>query len=70
MLFSARTAIIIVVTVMTIAVKWSRCDDDDDDNDDDDDDDDDDVGLYSAVTPCYCSLLGALGRVVSFETCC
>ena len=66
MLFSARTAIIIVVTVMTIAVKWCRCDDDDDDNDDDDDD----VGLYSAVTPCDCSLLGALGRVVSFETCC
>ena len=26
--------------------------------------------LYRAVTPCYCSLLGALGRVVSFEACC
>ena len=24
----------------------------------------DGVVLYSAVTPCYCSMLGALGRVV------
>ena len=39
-------------------------------DDDDDDDDDDDVHLYSAVTPCYCSMLGALGRVVSLEACC
>ena len=38
--------------------------------DDDDDDDDDDVVLYSAVTPCYCSMLSALGRVVSFKVCC
>ena len=50
-------------------------DDDDDDTDDDDaaaaaDDDEDDVAhLYSAVTPCNCSMLGALGRVVSFEAC-
>ena len=33
-------------------------DDHDDDDHDDDDDDDDDVQLYSAVTPCYCSMLG------------
>ena len=39
-------------------------------DDDDDDDDDDDVVLYSAVTPCYCSMLGALGRAASFEACC
>ena len=41
-------------------------------DDDDDDDDDDDVVLYSAVAPCYCSLLSALGRVVSLEleACC
>ena len=39
-------------------------------DDDDDDDDDDDVVLYSAVTPCYCSMLGALGRVVNSEACC
>ena len=26
--------------------------------------------LYKAVTPCYCSMLGALGRVVIFEACC
>ena len=58
-------------------------DDDDDDNDDDDevakdeinvpialDDDDDDVVLYSIITPCYCSMLGALGSVVSFEARC
>ena len=32
--------------------------------------DDNDVHLYSAVTPCYCSMLGALGRVVSVEACC
>ena len=32
--------------------------------------DDDDVVLYSTVTPCYCSKLGALGSVVSFEACC
>ena len=25
--------------------------------------------LYCAVTPCYCSMRGALGRVVSFEAC-
>ena len=31
--------------------------------------DDDDVVLYSVVTPCYCSVLSALGRVVSFEAC-
>ena len=37
--------------------------DDDDDDDGGDDDDGDDVVLYSAVTPCYCSMLGALGRV-------
>ena len=43
---------------------------DDDNDDDDDDDDDDDVHLCSAVTPCYCSMLGALGRVVSLEACC
>ena len=42
----------------------------DDGDDDGDDDDDDDVDLYCAVTPCYCSTLGALGRVVSFEACC
>ena len=24
---------------------------------------------YSAVTPGYCSMIGALGRAVSFETC-
>ena len=42
----------------------------DDDDDEDDGDDDDGVVLYSAVTPCYCSMLGALGRVVSFEACC
>ena len=40
-------------------------DDDDDDGDDDDDDDDDDVH-YSAITPCYCSMLGALGGVLNF----
>ena len=34
------------------------------------DDDDDVVVLYSSVTPCYCSMLGALGRVDSFEACC
>ena len=39
---------------------------DDDGDDDDDDDDDDDVHWYSAVTPCYCSMLGALGRVESY----
>ena len=27
---------------------------------------DDDVHLHSAVTPCYCSMLGALGRVYLF----
>ena len=26
-----------------------------------------DVHLYSAVTPCYCSILGALGRVVGLS---
>ena len=36
-------------------------------DDDDDDDDDDDVVLYSAVSSCYCSMLGAIGRVESFE---
>ena len=50
-------------------------DDDDDGNDDDDDDDDNDDGvvLYmyiSTITPCYCSMLSALGSVVSFEACC
>ena len=30
----------------------------------------DDVVLYSAVTPCYCSMFDALGRAVSFEACC
>ena len=35
-----------------------------------DDDNDDDAVLYTAVTPCYSSMLGALGRVVSFEACC
>ena len=42
-------------------------------DDDDDDDDGDDVVvyiLYSAVTTCYCSMLGALGRVESCEDCC
>ena len=39
-----------------------------DDDDDDDDDDDYDV-LYSAVTPCYYSMLCALGRIESFEVC-
>ena len=34
----------------------------------DGDDDDDDV-LYSAVTPCYCSMLGRV-VLVSFEACC
>ena len=34
-------------------------------DDDDDDDDGDDVRLYSAVTACYCSMFGALGRVSS-----
>ena len=38
--------------------------------DDDDDDDDDDVVLHNAVTPCYCSMLGVPGRVVSLEACC
>ena len=32
--------------------------------------DDDDEQLYSTVTPCYCSMLGATGRVVSIEACC
>ena len=51
-------------------------DDDDDDGDDADDDadaddgDDNDIHLYTAVTPCYCSMFGALGRVESFEACC
>ena len=36
---------------------------DDDDDDVDDDDDDDDVVLYSAVTPCICNMLSALGRI-------
>ena len=42
------------------------------DDDDDDEDDDDDVVLYiyRAITPCYGSMLGALGRVGSFETYC
>ena len=31
------------------------------------DDDDDDAVLYSSITPCNCSMLGALGRVESFE---
>ena len=31
---------------------------------------DDDVVLYSAVPPWYCSMLCALGRVVSFAACC
>ena len=30
-------------------------------------DGDDDVVFYSAVTPCYCSMLSVLGRVESFE---
>ena len=34
------------------------------------DDDVDDVHVYSAVAPCYCSMLRALGKVVSFEACC
>ena len=34
----------------------------------DDDNDEDDVHLYSAE--CYCSMLGAIGRIVSFEACC
>ena len=33
------------------------------------DDDDDDVVL-NAVSPCYCSMLGALSSLVSFEACC
>ena len=33
-------------------------------------DHDDDAHLYSAVTPCSRGMLGALGRVVSFEVCC
>ena len=34
--------------------------------------DDDDVVLYNTDTPCYCSMLSALGRVESFEieACC
>ena len=28
------------------------------------------ICIAHAVTPCYCSMLGALGRVVSFEVCC
>ena len=39
-------------------------------DDDDAADVDDDVVLYSAVTPCCCNMIGALGRVVSFEACC
>ena len=35
-----------------------------------DDDDDDDIVSDSVVTPCYCSMLGVLGRVISFEACC
>ena len=35
-----------------------------------DDGNDDDVVLYSTVTPCICGMIGALGRVVSFEACC
>ena len=35
-----------------------------------DDNDDDDLVLYNTVTPCYCSMLGALGRIVSVEACC
>ena len=35
-----------------------------------DDDDGNDVVIYSAVTPCYCSMLNAHVRVVSFEACC
>ena len=30
----------------------------------------DDVVLNSVVAPCYCSMFGTLGRVVSFEACC
>ena len=45
---------------------WAHRDDDGNDDDDDDDDDDDAV-LYSAVTPCHCSMFGR--DVVSFETC-
>ena len=42
--------------------------DDDDDDDDDDYDDDDDVHLHGAVTPCYCSMLNAIGgALISFE---
>ena len=26
--------------------------------------------IYSAVTPCYCSMLGVFSKVVSFEACC
>ena len=44
--------------------------DDDDEDDDDDDDDDDDVVLSKTVTPCYGSMLSAVGRVDSFETGC
>ena len=34
------------------------------------DDDDNDVHLlYSVNTPCYCSILGELGRAVNFEAC-
>ena len=40
------------------------------DDDGGDDDDGDDVHWYIAVTPCYCSMLGALGRVESFEALC
>ena len=28
------------------------------------------MNLYSAVIPCYCSMLGALGGLVNFEACC
>ena len=28
------------------------------------------VHLYNAVTPCYCSMLGAFSRLVSFGACC
>ena len=49
-------------------------DDDDDDFDDDDDDDGDDVVLYSAVTPCYCSMLstsrGNLSVDISWQSLC
>ena len=60
----------IMATTPTTTTTTTTTKDDADDNDDIDGNDDD-LYLYSAVTLlCYCSMLGVLGREVSFKACC